>query len=152
MKSEVVRAKLKPEWELFCQLYATDRDCFGNGLQAYAKTYGIDLSKKGGVGTAKSNAYKLLTNTDILDRVNELLDIYINDQVVDKELGFLVLQNVDFSAKLGAIKEYNNLKKRTSAGININNGIAVILGKYGLDDVGQTPTSESGLPEDTSRS
>jgi len=54
----------------------------------------------------------LLTNDSILKRVDELLDIYINDQVVDKELAFVIIQKAELSSKVSAIKEYNQVKGR----------------------------------------
>jgi hypothetical protein len=44
--------------------------------------------------------------------INELLDKALNNAHVDKQLGFLITQMVDFSVKLGAIKEYIRLRER----------------------------------------
>jgi hypothetical protein len=108
-----VKEALNPKQELFCKLYASDREFFGNGLQSYAEAYNIDLSTKGGVGTAKVNAYKLLTNTNILNRINELFEANgLNDSFVDKQLEKLIIQDADFKTKVQAIKEYNALKQR----------------------------------------
>lgn len=113
MENKPKKKRLNPKQELFCKLYASDEEFFGNGLQSYAKAYDVDLSEKGGVNLAKSNAYALLTKTYILDRINELLEsAVLNDEFVDKQLGMLIAQNADFSAKVQAIKEYNNLKAR----------------------------------------
>jgi len=116
--------KLNIKQKTFCRYYATDRECFGNGLQAYAKAYKIDLSIKKKVNIAKANAHRLLTNADILAYIRELLNLEgLRDEIVDKELLFLILQNSNFSVKLGAIREYNFLRKRI---INVQNDKAEV--------------------------
>ncbi len=106
------KSSLNEKQERFCKLYATDQEFFCNGVQAYIEAYNLPLSR---YNTAKSNAYRLLTNADILDRINELLELRgLNDSYVDKQLEKLVTQDADFKTKLGAIKEYNLLKKRVS--------------------------------------
>lgn len=102
---------LNPQQELFCQLYASNREFFGNGMQSYLEAYDLDSSKW---KSAKANAHRLLTKDYILKRIDELLEIYINDQVVDKELGFVILQKADLGSKVAAIREYNKLKNRVS--------------------------------------
>lgn len=107
------KKNLTPKQELFCKLFATNREYFGNGTQAYAKAYNIDLTQKGKQGIAKSNASRLLTYDYISEYINKLLDLGgLNDNRVDKELLFLIEQNANFNIKLGAIKEYNSLRKR----------------------------------------
>jgi len=67
----------------------------------------------GAYRSAKTCAWRLLTNVDILAYVNKLLeDIALNIAHVDKQLAFLITQNADFGAKLGAIREFNALRKR----------------------------------------
>ena len=103
--------KLTPKRELFCKLYATDRDCFGNGTQSYLKVFNTK-KKPITYKTARTQAYLLLTNPDICSRIREQLDIYINDEVVDKELGSVILQYGDLPPKVAAIREYNRVKGR----------------------------------------
>jgi len=63
--------------------------------------------------TAAASASRLLKNVRVCERINEILEQGgLNDQAVDKQLSFLVTQHADFGAKLGAIREYNKLKKR----------------------------------------
>lgn len=105
--------KLTAKQEQFCLLYATTEDFFGNGVKAYAEAFKLDLSKKGKYETAKTNAWRLLTNADILNRINQLLeDRNLNTAFVDKQLYFLVAQSKDYHVKLRAIQEYNKLKGR----------------------------------------
>jgi hypothetical protein len=112
-RNDVPAGKLKLQQEKFCQLYATTREFFGNGTQSYAEAYGIDLTTKGGNAVARQGAYQLLTNIDILKRIDELLELGpLNDTTIDKQLAFLVEQNAELGTKLGAIREYNKLKGR----------------------------------------
>jgi hypothetical protein len=105
--------KLNPKQEQFCQLYASDREFFGNGVESYIEVYQPDRSKKGWYNGACSSASRLLRSVKVCERINELLEKGgLNDQAVDKQLAFLVTQHADFGAKLGAIREYNKLKKR----------------------------------------
>lgn len=113
---------LNPKQELFCQLYATDKEFFGNGVQSYIEAYGIDVSEKGAYNGAKASAFNLLTNTDILNRINELFEARgLNDTFVDKQLEKLITQDADFKSKLGAIKEYNALQQRVTKKLQLAN-------------------------------
>ena len=109
--AKITKEKLNPKQELFCKSFATDRDCFGNGVQAYIKAYSTK-KKKVDYLSARVNAHKLLTKANICDRIRELIDIYISNEVVDKELGMVILQYDDLSAKIAAIREYNKVKGR----------------------------------------
>ena len=104
--------KLNPLQRKFGKLYASDREFFGNGVQAYAEAYGIVLSTRGAYQSAKSAASRLLTNVNLLAYINKLLKVVLNEAHVDKQLAFLITQNADFGAKLGAIREFNALRKR----------------------------------------
>jgi len=117
MKKEATKTKsagdkLNPLQREFCKLFATDREFFGNGVQAYAEAYDIDLSTKGAYQSAKAAASRLLTNVNLLAYINKLLDLSLNEAHVDKQLAFLITQDADFGAKLGAIREFNALRKR----------------------------------------
>lgn len=108
---------LNPKQEMFCQLYATDREFFGNGVQAYLEAYDPDQSKTNWYKTACAAASRLLTNVKVCDRINEILEESgFNDVAVDRQLAFLLTQHGDLKTKLGAIKEYNKLKARVSDG------------------------------------
>lgn len=97
---------------LFCKLFVS-KDFFGSGVEAYAEAYGLDLTQQKDYNTAKVNASRLLTNANILLRINEELeDAGLNDNFVDKQLLFAITQNADFSSKVKAIGEYNKLKQR----------------------------------------
>lgn len=115
------KTKLNPRQELFCQLYATDREFFGNGVQAYIEAYEPDQGKPNWYNTARSRASELLTSPNVLSRVDQLLELKLNHQFVDKQMALLITQNADYKSKLGAIKEYNALKQRIVAKIEQDN-------------------------------
>jgi hypothetical protein len=104
----------------FCKAYVS-KEFYGNGTESYIEAYKIDVTKPGAYNGAKSNAYKLLTKTDILSYINELLDAEgLNDGFVDKQLLFIMTQNADLSTKLGGIREYNKLKQRVTDKLDVN--------------------------------
>jgi hypothetical protein len=97
---------------LFCKNYVS-KDFFGSGVESYAAAYGLDLTNQKDYNNAKVAASKLLTNSNILSRINEELDAAgLNDNFVDKQLLFAITQNADLSSKVRAIQEYNKLKQR----------------------------------------
>lgn len=105
--------KLTPQQELFCQLYASDKEFFGNGVRSYIEAYGVDTSKSGWYNTAKAGAHENLTKPYILERIEEIFEAHgLNDTFVDKQLEKLICQDADFRTKLGAIQEYNKMKGR----------------------------------------
>lgn len=121
--SSTKRKRLNPQQELFCQYYAGSREFYANGVASYIEAYNINTSIPGAYNSAKSNAYKLLTKDYILDRINEILgDLIMNDEFVDKQLGFLMTQNAELSVKLNALKEYNKLKQRITDKVAIEGG------------------------------
>lgn len=115
--------KLTPQQELFCQLYAGDREFFGNGVQSYIEAYNVDTSKPGWYSVAKSGASENLTKPYILERIDEIFEAHgLNDQFVDKQLEKLIVQDADFSTKMKAIQEYNKLKARITEKKDITSG------------------------------
>ena len=115
--------KLTPQQELFCQLYASNREFFGNGVQSYIEAYGVDTSKPGWYRTARACASENLTKPNILERIDEIFEAHgLNDQFVDKQLEKLIVQDADFSAKMKAIAEYNKLKSRITEKKDITSG------------------------------
>lgn len=106
-----IEIELNPKQELFCKYYATERDCFGNGVQAYLKVYSTK-AKPISYKAARVSAYHFLTNPNICKRIRELMDIYVSDEVVDKELAEVILQHGDLKSKVAAIREYNRVKDR----------------------------------------
>ena len=105
--------RLNAKQELFCQLYASDREFFGNGVQSYIEAYEPDQSKPNWYRPARSRASELLTKPNILERIDEIFEAHgLNNQFVDKQLEKLIVQDADFTTKMKAIAEYNKLKQR----------------------------------------
>lgn len=109
MAKKVKKTQLTPKRELFCQYYVSE-DFFGNGGQAYMKAYKIKKGKEPG---ARVLASGLLTNIKVLDRINEIMEhAVLNDEFVDREIGWLIQQKDDKAAKNKAIETYNKIKNR----------------------------------------
>lgn len=117
--------------ELFCQYYVSPTEFYGNGVQSYAAAYNLDIGNPTQYNSAKARASILLSQVNIMTRINDLIEhTGFNDENADKQLYFLLMQSADFHAKLGAIKEYNKLKKR-------------IVER--LENVGDTPIAQINL-------
>lgn len=107
------RVGLTTKQEMFAQLYASDREFFGNGVESYAEAYNIALTDPKQYKVAAAGASRLLANVGVLERINEIMELgTLNDEFVDKQLAFVITQNADFSAKIQGIREYNKLKRR----------------------------------------
>lgn len=116
-KKNRIKPIKKPELTLqqkrFAELYTSDTEFFGNGVNSYAEAYHIDLTKKNSYKVAQVNASRLLSNAIILDYMNKLLDdMGLNDVHVDKQLAFLITQNAELGVKMAAIREFNKLRQR----------------------------------------
>lgn len=110
---------LNPKQELFCKLYASDREFFGNGVQAYIEAYKPDIKKKGWYKLACQSASQLLSNIKVCEHITKLLDVNgLNDTHVDKQLYLVLTQDNDMNAKTRAIGEYNKLKQRITEKID----------------------------------
>lgn len=109
--------KIDKKWltakqELFCQLYSTNMDYYGNWTQAYAMAYDKDLKDKWENKASQVWASRMLRNDKVLSRIRELQNSFLSDEMIDKELSFVALQRDDLGAKMRAINEYNKLKQR----------------------------------------
>jgi len=120
--------KLNPKQRLFCELFASSEEFFGNGVQSYLKAYGCSYS------TAKTNAHQQLTKTHILAYINELLEVVLNEAHADKQLAFLITQNADFGAKMAAIREFNALRQRITKKFEGTVSLAQAVHKAMTDD------------------
>ena len=112
---------LVPKQEKFCQLYATEAEFFGNGVQSYIEAYEPNQTKPNWYKSACSSASRLLSSVKVIQRINDILkETGLNDAFIDKQLSFLITQHADFTNKLGAIKEYNKLKQRITDKSEVN--------------------------------
>jgi hypothetical protein len=110
---------LTPKQEKFCNLFVS-REFFGNGVESYSEAYNIDLSIPGKYASARAMASKLLTNVNILKRIDkDLDDAGLNDNFVDKQLLFTITQCADMGSKIRAINEYNKLRSRLTDKLQI---------------------------------
>jgi len=124
---ESAKDKLNEKQEQFCLIYVS-KEFFANGTEAYAESYGIDLSLPGKYNQCSVCASKLLTNANILERINELIDLAgLNDSFVDKQLTFVITQNADMGSKVAAIREYNKLKKRITDKLEVTGSFDISL-------------------------
>lgn len=129
LKQKKDEDELTPQQELFCQLYASDREFFGNGTQAYIEAYDV---KPTGYNAASASASRLLSNAKITKRINEIFEAGgLNDAFVDKQLEFMITQFSDYKSKISAIKEYNALKQRITQKLDMkHSGTVSLVGLY----------------------
>lgn len=105
--------ELTTKQKFFCELYAGEREFFGNGVQSYIEAYDPDQTAKNWYKSACASASRLLRNVKVITEINRLLEVQgLNDEAVDKQLSFLIAQHADFGSKVQAIREYNKLKQR----------------------------------------
>lgn len=137
-------SKLNLRQELFCQLYATQSEFFGNGVQSYIEAYEPDTTRPNWYKTACASASRLLANDKVIARINEILEqTGLNDAFIDKQLSFLIAQHADFTNKLGAIREYNKLKQRITDKSEVKHTLPMpIMELFETDNVRQDDRDE----------
>jgi len=104
------KEKLNLNQEKFCQNYAgmSDSLLFGNATKSYMNAY-----PETSYEAAMTSSSDLLRIPKIQDRVKELLKkLVVDDDYVDSQIGYLIRQGVDWSAKMKAIHEYNLVNSR----------------------------------------
>lgn len=141
---------------MFCQYYVKNNEYRSNARRCYALAYHYDLdnlpdddavtetiddgeggtyerviepsTRKKAERVCEVNGCKLLSYTKVQDRIRELLNEMLADDVVDAELAKVILQDHELPAKNKAIQIYNDIKGRvikkadiTSGGEPINN-------------------------------
>lgn len=114
-----------PKQETFCRLYASEAETFGNGVASYGEAYGMNVwGDSKDYRTAVAGASRLLTNSNVLKRINMLLETdQLNDAWIDRQLAFVATQNADLGAKVSAIREYNKLKGRIDNKLKVEHSI-----------------------------
>lgn len=113
LKPEPVSDKLTAKQELFCKIFATSREFFGNGVHSYIEAYKPSKKNKSWYQSSQVCASRLLSNVIICNRINHLLELGgMTDVSMDKHLLFVATQYDDLSAKMKAIIEFNKLKGR----------------------------------------
>lgn len=105
--SKTGEKKLNQNEMNFCKYYVT-QEFFCNGTQAYKKAY-PDAS----YDTAKVEASKFLTNPNVLNYIDSLLEnMGLNDQRADKELAKMLIQDEDKPSKMKALDMYYKITAR----------------------------------------
>ena len=119
------------KWELFAQEYVKPGNWFLNGGHAYSVVYGLDYEKDN--NTCRVNASKLLTNTNIMDRIMMFLsEGGLNDATVANRLKEILLDE-DKNASLKAADLYYKYIKRFGEKIELSgevNGITIKVVDY----------------------
>ena len=107
----VISKKLNEKQELFCKLYATDKEFFGDGLETYIEVYQPDETKPNWRKSASASVSRMLINISLIERINELLDENgFNDLQVKKQHSFLITQHADLGVKQRAVSDFYKLK------------------------------------------
>lgn len=123
------------KWELFAQEYVKPGEWFLNGGHAYSVVYGLDYEKDN--NTCRVNASKLLTNTNIMDRIMMFLsEAGLNDATVANRLKEILLQKDDRGAALKAADLYYKYIKRFGEKIELSGevtGININVRNYGKE-------------------
>ena len=110
------------KWELFAQEYVKPGEWFLNGGHAYSVVYGLDYEKDN--DTCRVNASKLLTNTNIMDRIMTFLsEGGLNDATVANRLKEILLQQDDKNASLKAMDLYYKYIKRFGDKIELSGDV-----------------------------
>lgn len=124
--------------ERFCYFYVRNEETRGNGTQAYAVAYEVNLEKlsdeipmdKGGKAIGRSprskaenvcavEAVRMLRKPKISDLCSKLWNGMLKNEVVDGELAKVILQDDKLEAKVAGIREYNRLRKRITEKIEV---------------------------------
>jgi hypothetical protein len=132
---------LKPQHELFCQLYVKNEELFGNGTLSYAEAYNYKLETlsheetrdEGGELIEQSEytkaynvcsvqAHALLRMPKIQDRITILLNEMLKDHIVDAQLAKVILQDEKLEPKISAIREYNKIRQRITEKVDVTSG------------------------------
>lgn len=142
--------KLTPQEERFCLLYALKSDMLFDAYECYLQVFEEEcagLNRKAIVARAR----RLLEKTEVTKRINQLLHNPVDglsDQVADRQLYHLMMQNADLNVKLRAIEMYKKevgkfVKRSETKNINAN----IIYAKVVWD-----PTLAPALPENEDNS
>lgn len=112
--------KLNIKQNLFCKHFIENK---GNATKAYQQAYWIKSAD-----TARTNGSKLLTNANIMKKINKIMEENgFNDVRVDFELWKTITQDENMQAKMRWIDIYNKMKKRYDETIHISNDTEISI-------------------------
>lgn len=106
---EEITSDLNERQKLFCELYCFDKDCFCSATKSYMKAYNLKDTQR---AVAGQSGYRLLKNVQIKKYMNKELDKLYNNIEIDRHHTKLIFQGKNLLVSLGAIQEYNKIKKR----------------------------------------
>lgn len=138
-----------PLHEMFCHYFTLEDETRGNAMRAYAAASGTDM--KTNWKSAAIGGSRLLKRLDVCRRINEMLQLVMNDATVDNELSYVINQKEDLGAKTQAIREYNKLKQRIIEKIDHTSGgkplviPSDVLLKNGISTNANTSTEENSI-------
>lgn len=134
-------APLKPQHELFCQLYIKNEALFGNATLCYAEAYNYKLDTLSHKETRDDEdnlieaseydraynvcsvqGHALLRMPKLQDRINRLLNEMLKDDIVDAQLAKVILQDRKLDSKVAAIREYNKIRQRITEKVDLTSG------------------------------
>jgi hypothetical protein len=134
-------APLKPQHELFCQLYVKNEELFGNATLCYAEAYNYKLETLSheesrdefgqfteaseydkAYNACSAQGSKLLRNVKVQERITKLLNEMLKDDIVDAQLAKVILQNDKLEPKVSAIREYNKIRQRITEKVDVTSG------------------------------
>lgn len=141
-KAVTNQKKVKPTIgrdELFCQYFVNNDELRGNATHSYAEAYNYKLdtlskddaqrNEMGGIIVPSSYArainvcgvlgHTLLRNPKIQQRLIELRNKLLRDEVVDAELAKVITQDTSIYAKVQGISEYNKLRSRITEKVDL---------------------------------
>lgn len=106
--------------ELFCQYY-TSATYSWDAFMSYCKAYNFEPQTKAEMARARTYVYKLKNNKKISARIKDLIKekCWLDADMVDTKLAFLIHQSADLATSLGAIKEYNKMTWRSKENVQI---------------------------------
>jgi len=101
---------LNMKQEKFCQLFSSDQNLYGNWVQTYIEVYKPKKDSANWYKNACSAASQILSNTKVVNRINDLLDAnWLNEVEVAKQHRFLITQYNDLWVKHRAIDSFYKL-------------------------------------------
>lgn len=121
-RKELVTADLNENQKIFVWFYVNDKDCFGSATKAYKKAY------KCATDVANTSGPRLLRNVQIQAYKNKMLDDYLSNEHIDRELAYVATQNKDTQSKVAAIRELNKVKGRATEKVDITSQGQSIVG------------------------
>jgi hypothetical protein len=165
-------ATLNPQQELFCQYYTKNSETFSNGVFSYAAAYGInleDLSEESPGNDPETKkpiqspfkvqyhicgacSAKLLKKAKIQDRINQLMNEMLTEEMADAELAWVLRQRKDIPSKVAGLREFNKLKGRIVERKELTgkDGKDLFSGLKGLSDEELARIAEGGAGESSS--